>query len=222
MDLYSILVPIHLIGFAFGVGGATASDLVFLRSIRNGKISKDEFNLIKTVSAVVWASVVLLLASGLGLLMLGYFQTGEHLPRLYAGYFQVKVLAFAVLIANGIVFHKYVFPLMRKSRVSFRSPAMKKKYPLFAVTGAISITSWYSAFLLATFGRFLGDFSFLTVLSWYVLLIIMAFGGAYTVISLYAQNKGPVIERIEQAAVRVAVAAIFAALFFGAYIVFLA
>ncbi len=194
MDLQTILVTLHLIGFAFGVGGATSSDLVFLRAIKNGKISRDEFNIIKTLSTIVWASVVLLLVSGAALMAWQQYQIGE-VPRFGWSFFQLKMVAFAAVVINGIVFHYLVFPQFKKAiGKSFRSAAMKMKYPLFAITGAVSIVSWYTAFFMVAFGRFFIDFSFIALLSGYVTIVAAAAVGAYIVISLYGSGKGEIVE----------------------------
>lgn len=221
MDLQTILVTLHLIGFAFGVGGATSSDVVFLRAIRNGKVSRDEYNIIKTLSSVVWASVVLLLTSGAMLMALQQYEIGD-VPRFGWSFFQLKMVAYAFVIANGIVFHFMVFPLIRNSiGKSFRTQSMKRKYGLFAITGAVSIVSWYTAFLLVAFGRFFIEYSFSALLAGYLTLIAAAAIGAYSVIKLYGDGKGALVDDIKKALIR---AALFVALFAviaSAYIIFL-
>lgn len=221
MDLQTILVTIHLIGFAFGVGGATASDLVFLRSISNGKVSKDQYQLIKTVSSVVWASVVILLVSGTALMALQQFEIGE-VPRFGWSFFQLKLVAFFMAVANGTVFHFFVFPSLKKSvGKSFRTLKMRAKYPLFAVTGAVSIVSWYTAFIMVAFGRFFNEFSFITLLSGYIALIVFASIGAYMTIMLYALGKGDLIERTEKYLMRFLLAGLALVFLVALYILFL-
>jgi|AntRauTorcE11897_2_1112592.scaffolds.fasta_scaffold00062_25 hypothetical protein len=194
MDLHIILVTLHAIGFAFGVGGATSSDLVFLRSIKNGSVSRDEYNLIKTLSTVVWTSVALLVVSGVALMALQQYEIGE-VPRYQWSWFQLKVLAFFFIVVNGLVFHFGVFPVVRRSiGKSFRSNKMKRRYPLFAITGAVSIVSWYGAFLLVAFGRILIDYSFFTLLAGYIAAICFGAVGAYSVIKLYGDGKSDVVD----------------------------
>lgn len=220
MDLQTVLVALHLIGFAFGVGGATSSDLVFLRAIKNGKISRDEFNIIKTLSTIVWASVVLLLVSGAALMAWQQYQVGE-VPRFGWSFFQLKMVAFAAVVINGIVFHFLVFPQFKKAiGKSFRSAAMKVKYPLFAITGAVSIVSWYTAFFMAVFGRFFIDFSFIALLSGYMIAVAAAAAGAYVVISLYGNDKGEIVEAGKRILVKSLLLSSLFFLFVSVYVLF--
>lgn len=198
MDLHTLLFVVHMLGFAFGIGGATASDLIFLRTIKDGKVSKDEYNIIKTVSTVVWASVALLLISGTAMIALGYLHTGS-VPALGYSYFQVKMTVFVIIVFNGIIFHTKVFPLLKEAiGGSFRSDKFRKKYWLFGLTGGISIASWYSAFLLAAFSRLLIEYSYLLLFSVYALLVAGAAFSAYSVLNLYAKGQGELIEKIKK------------------------
>lgn len=221
MDVHTILVTVHLIGFAFGVGGATVSDLVFLKSIRNGKVSKDQYQLIKTVSSVVWASVAILLVSGTALMALQQFEIGQ-VPRFGWSFFQLKMVAFFAAVLNGIVFHFLVFPSIKKSvGKSFRTSAMKRRYPLFALTGAISVVSWYTAFLMVAFGRFFIEFPFTLLLAGYLAAIAGAFVGAYSVIRLYGDGKGALVDTGKAVLIKLSLAVLSLIFAASVYILFL-
>ncbi len=221
MDLQTILVTLHLIGFAFGVGGATASDLVFLKSIKNGTVSKDQYGMIKTVSSVVWASVVILLVSGTALMALQQYEIGE-VPRFGWSFFQLKLVAFFAAVANGIVFHYLVFPSLKKSvGKSFRTKAMKLKYPLFAITGAVSIVSWYTAFLMVAFSRFFIEYPFSWLLTGYLAAIVGATIGAFAVIWLYGNNYGHIVDRGKKLLVQSGLIVFLLAFLFALYVLFI-
>ena len=189
MDLYTILITLHLMGFAFGLGGATASDMVFVRSTSGGKVSKDSYKIIKTLSILVWTSVALLIVSGASLMLLELSRLGE-VPRLEWSFFQLKVLAFSFLVVNGIVFHKYVFPYLGTTvGKSFHAKAVREKYPMFAFTGAVSIVSWYTAFFMVAFSRFFIDYSFTLLVTGYFMLISIAAIGAYLMLNWEAEKR---------------------------------
>lgn len=220
MDLQTILVTIHLIGFAFGVGGATASDVVFLKSIKNGIVSKDQYDMIKTVSLVVWASVVILLVSGTALMALQQYQIGE-VPRFGWSFFQLKLVAFFAAVSNGIIFHYLVFPLLRKSvGKSFRSKKMKLKYPLFAITGAVSIVSWYTAFLMVAFGGFFIDYPFSWLLTGYLAAVAGAAVGAFAVIWMYGNGYGKLVDRGKAMLLKAGLGLFFGLFLFALYVLF--
>ncbi len=201
MEITNILVTLHLIGFAFGVGGATVSDMVFLRSVRDNRLTQDKFNIIKTISKVVWTSVILLLLSGIALVALEYQANNGSVPRFDWVFFQLKMTAFAALIINGIIFHSVVFPSMKKTiGRPFFSEAIKHRLWMFAVTGAISITSWYTAFLAVAFGRFLADYSYLLLLNVYLLLIAGGAASAYFVLHMYSRDKAHIAAKAKRLA----------------------
>lgn len=189
MDLHTVLVTFHLMGFAFGLGGATASDMVFVRSTSGGKVSKDSYKIIKTLSILVWTSVALLIVSGASLILLELSRLGE-VPRFGWSFFQLKVLAFTFLVANGVVFHKYVFPYLGTTvGKSFHAKKVREKYPMFAFTGAISIVSWYTAFLMVAFSRVFIDYSFTFLLTGYFMLISLASMGAFLMLNWEAEKR---------------------------------
>lgn len=190
MDIHTILILFHLLGFAFGVGGATASDLTFVRSTKGGSVSLSEYNIIKTLSRLIWASVIILVLSGSGLMWLEYANTGS-LERLSWSFFQIKLIAFAILVINGLVFHSYVFPLLKSTLgQSFIDEAIKRKYWLFALTGAISIVSWYTAFLSVALSTLFNQLPLLLLLTGYLLLIAGGAMSAFAVLHKHAAESG--------------------------------
>lgn len=190
MEIYSLLFAIHMLGFAFGLGGATVSDVVFVRSVKDGNVTESEYNIIKSISKVVWTSVALLLLSGAALLWWQYYQTGAA-PRLGYSYFQVKLTAFAILVVNGLFFHTRVFPFLESTiGYSFRLPEIRARYGMFAFTGGVSVASWYSAFILAAFGRLLIEYPYPFLFNIYALIVLGAGAMAYLVLNKHADESG--------------------------------
>ncbi|CAN5898199.1 hypothetical protein BH24BAC1_BH24BAC1_15330 [soil metagenome] len=150
--MHTTLLLFHLLGLALGVGGATASDMLFIRSVYNRKVSADQFLLIRTLSLLVMVGLVLVVLSGLGFLILVWVNEGE-MPVLRSSHFQTKMVAVFFLIINGIAFHSIVFKFLKK-HVDTVMPQdlLGERIWVLALTGAVSITSWYGAFLLGFFG----------------------------------------------------------------------
>ncbi len=143
MPLEGLLIVAHVVGAAIGVGAATASDSVFMRSIRNRRVSSEQFVLIRSVSDVVLAGMALVAVTGIGLLVLN--------PELIAqAKFQAKMLAVVALLANGVVFHVWVFPFLKAHRDTWlgeETLTLGRRW-LFAAAGAVSAVSWYTALIL--------------------------------------------------------------------------
>lgn len=147
MPWEGMLVVAHVVGAALGVGAATASDSVFIRSIRNRRVSSEQFVLLRSVSDVVLVGMGLVALTGMGLLLLNPELIGE-------AKFLTKMLAVVTLLANGLVFHLWIFPYLKQHRDSWlgeESLTAGRRW-LFAGAGAVSAVSWYTALILGASG----------------------------------------------------------------------
>ena len=171
MEPVALLVIVHVIGTIIAVGGATMSDALFFRSIKNRSISRDEYDLLHEAGKVIWGGLALAIISGLGLVVLEYLSAGR-VARLGLGFFQLKVLLVGIIIVNGVVFHTRVLPFVKKHLATdMRERKFVNKYWLFALTGSISIVSWWSVVLLALINPAL---SFWYLLNLYLVAVVFA------------------------------------------------
>lgn len=146
MDLQIVLVIAHIIGVALGVGGATVSDIFFIRILRTKVINEFEFQNLRVLSRIVWAGITILILSGLSLLWLMHENTGA-IGILNSPRFLAKLTLVAVVTLNGFIFHFYVFPKLKQC--IDQKHALAKNTWLLAITGATSGASWYSIVLIA-------------------------------------------------------------------------
>ncbi len=180
MDLYSVLLSVHIIGIALGVGGATVSDVLFLQSIKNKKISADEFASLQAVSKIVWVGFLILLFSGAGMIIFSLIKIGSA-PMLLLPRFQAKLIIALIIFINGLVFHFLSIPFLRKNiNMSWESESITSKLPLFSIGGGISIVSWYSAFILGSLRGI--DLPLLFILNIYGILVAGAILVGYFVL----------------------------------------
>lgn len=146
-----LLVIVHLIGVALGVGGATITDILFFKFLKDFRISHEENDILHTVSQVIWFALALLIVSGIGL----YLPEASALNQ--TPKFLAKVFAILIIILNGAFLNLIVSPKL--VRISFgqkhehQTGELKKLRKLAFALGAVSITSWYSALILATLPR---------------------------------------------------------------------
>ena len=85
LDQKTIFTIIHILGVAIGAGGAYVSDMIFMSSIRDQKISKTEMRFLTLGSIFVWAGLVTLIASGIGILLTdteGYLSSSKFLANM--------------------------------------------------------------------------------------------------------------------------------------------
>lgn len=165
-----LLVVLHLLGMALGVGAATITDIFFFKFLRNYKITEPEADIMKTLSHVIWFALGLLVVSGLGL----YLPESNFLND--SSKFIVKIIGVAVLIVNGFFLNVLIQP--RLVHISFNEPHPHRPGELHVLRklsfalGAISISSWYFVFVLGALRRI--KVEFLDLFLGYVLLLLGA------------------------------------------------
>lgn len=143
---YQYLIMFHLLGAAIGVGSATVADILFIKFIKDFRISEMEASVLKTISQVIWLALAVIVLSGIGL----FLSHAEDL--LDNAKFLVKMIVVAVIIANGAFLNLVVTPkLVEMSFKEGMGLGLDKfrfeRRAAFAM-GAVSLTSWYATFIL--------------------------------------------------------------------------
>lgn len=170
MDISVFITLFHIIGVALGVGGATVSDLLFFRALADKRISRDEFALLHTLGYILWAGLIILFLSGVSFVTYQLVLTGSS-TYLVSDWFWAKMTIVFVLFCNALMMHMKVFPFMTAHLDAPLSYAnMHDKFVLLAITGTLSITSWYSAMILGVTRGF--DFSYGLIINTYALVVI--------------------------------------------------
>lgn len=142
-----VILIIHLVGIALGLGGATFTDVFFFKFLRDLKISRDEAAILRTISQVIWFGLAVLILSGIGLYLgdvAGYNQSSKFL---------MKMVVVAVILVNGAFLNLKITPHL--IHISFGDDPMKspkqelrrERRVAFAL-GGVSFVSWYSALIL--------------------------------------------------------------------------
>lgn len=175
----SLWLTLHLFAMVLGLGGATYSDILLIRFLKDLKISHKEAEIIRTMSKAILVGIVLAFISGVMLFI------PEQARLLESGKFLAKVVIFSVLVINGFLLHHLVLPkLVHFSFLKdhhFGSGIVTLRHVGF-VMGAISLVSWYAVFLLGSFKDV--PFSVGQLLTAYGLVLV----GAIT-IALFLERK---------------------------------
>jgi len=165
--MYEIFLTLHLIGVILGAGSALVSDALFFGVIRDRNINTTELKMLSLVSRLVWIGLALLLISGIVMLVLGNFVLlGE--PS-----FQMKMLLVALIIINGILFHKQHLPFLKKMvKVKNLEDDIsdnlsdRRHFKYMFVSGALSMISWLAVIILGSMRSI--DLSFVSLLLIYL------------------------------------------------------
>lgn len=184
MDIKTILGILHIVGVAIGVGGATISDIFFIRILKSKRITKEQFADLEVLSKVVWAGVTVLLVSGIAFLWRMYATSGS-IGILNSDKFLVKLVIVGIIVLNGLVFRYKIFPKIKS--VIDEKNGLKRYMNLFAITGAISITSWYTIVIYSMIRGVTQSFA--VWLGLYIAAVVIAVQVARMVISYLLSDK---------------------------------
>lgn len=147
VEVKTLLLIVHLLGLALGVGGALISDAIFFRAIRDWRISKTEMEFVHLGGVAVSIGLGLLILSGLAMFSL------DMERYLASTKFMAKMAVVAILAANAVLLHKLHIPHMArisKKGISTRTGFAKSR-TLVLASGVVSVVSWLSAMVLGAF-----------------------------------------------------------------------
>lgn len=188
--LYTPIVMLHLVGFALGVGGATVSDILFLKFLKDFKIDVRENKVLKIMSQIIWFGLLLIIISGIGL----YLPRAEEL--LQSSKFLLKMVVVAVIVVNGALLNLLVSPRLMQISIDYMDPekptvlrvGQVNSFRKFSFAlGAISFGSWYTALILGVLDRI--PLPFIQLLGIYIGIIIILVIGSQIFERLYTHQK---------------------------------
>lgn len=164
------LLLIHLSGLALGLGAVTITDIFFMKFLKDFRVSEGEADILNTILQVAWFGLAVLVLGGGGLYL------GDGAAPESFGVFGVKIIAVLVIILNGAVLNFIVQPRLVKislrERHAHAAGELHRGRKLAYALGAVSLVSWYAAFILSILDSL--PFSFGVLLAVY----FAALGGA--------------------------------------------
>jgi hypothetical protein len=133
MDIYVLLVIVHVAGTILGVGGATMIEIALTKSLRDGTLSQDERAILGPTYTVVRVGLALALLSGFGFLIL--YKFGGQAFQLYDPTLWVKLIAVIVIAVNALLLQAHKISLYWGSALSFVSWWLAAILGIFLTTG---------------------------------------------------------------------------------------
>ncbi|MGP9821175.1 hypothetical protein ACTZWW_14260 [Salinarimonas sp. NSM] len=145
MDPKTLLLTLHVLGVAFGVGGVVMLDVAILKRLR-APVGAGDRALVDHVAVFVRLGLVLLWASGMGILATAPGGPAEVItnPKV-----QAKLVIVVVLTLNAALVESLALPLVagNRGRPLLHGVAPARRAIAIAA-GAVSCTSWAAAFVL--------------------------------------------------------------------------
>lgn len=165
-----LIVLLHAIAAAIGVGAVTITDIFFFRFLKDYRISHDEAATMQTLSNVIWFALGLLVLTGIGLFV------PDSVVLLAKSKFVMKMLLVLILIINGTLLNLVVHP--RLVDISFGESHVHHPGELHHLRklayafGGISMVTWYAVFILGSlrnvplpFGHLFGIYAVLVTIA---------------------------------------------------------
>lgn len=139
-----IFTIIHVASMSFGLVCASLCDLFFFKFLKDYKISKFEKEILDFLSNVMWISLFIVGISGIAL----FVPNSEKF--LNSSKFLLKGIVVTAIILNGLFLNLIISPRLKD--IDFAKKYSKTKFKKIGfVLGAVSIISWWSAFILGSF-----------------------------------------------------------------------
>ena len=164
IGLHTAYLLFFSIALGLGLGASALSYVLFLFSGNDGKISRDEFKMLKVSRIVVWIAILFYGFSGLGLFTLAY----ESMVEL--GIFYATMTVAGILIGNELAFTLRHLPRIRNLHdegVSLDAFVLE--------SGAVSAVSWvFLMFHHAIYRTDIGYFAFMALYAVVVALVTLA------------------------------------------------
>ena len=155
---------------AIGLGSSTVTNVLFLKFLKDLRISSDESAVLKIVSQVTWFALGLLVISGAGIFL------PQAEKWLSSSVFLLMSVVLVIIILVEAVLYLKVAP--RLMRVSFGEEHEHMKGELHYarrmafILSATAIVSWYAFFVLKSIGAL--PFDFKTILIAYIIILIIS------------------------------------------------
>lgn len=166
----TIIIVLHALAGAIGLGAATVGDIFFFRFLKDYRISENEKATMGIISNIIWFALGMIVITGVGL----------FLPRaieiLSSTNFLIKIVGIVVLVVNAVVLNLIISPKLTsitfEERIDHGIKNLHATRRLAFALGATSISSWYVVFILGVLPTITTPFY--RAFFFYVLLLCVA------------------------------------------------
>lgn len=167
---HSVVLVSHIIGAVVGVGAVTVTDYFHLIGLKKKSLERKMLFVYPLLGRMVIWAIVLVTLTGIILLL-------NKPVLLQSSLFQLKMALFLVILINGFVLHKKVYPHVIKCVLNDKGTCPIHVLWISSISGTISVVTWYATLILALTKQF--AYTVKTFLVYYFLALIVVFLIAY-------------------------------------------
>ena len=165
----TLVIYAHLLAACVSIGTLLLQDLALWRS-RYRVLTQDEINSLRNTANIVFIALVVLWATGSGLVTMGYFENPEFFSnqKIWA-----KISVVIILSLNGVFLHFYSFPKIVGNKAILQLPSADQKW--IGCSGALSTVSWLFACYLGIARTWNYSVDYSSIMLLYAGLVFFAF-----------------------------------------------
>ncbi|OGF78184.1 hypothetical protein A2W54_03710 [Candidatus Giovannonibacteria bacterium RIFCSPHIGHO2_02_43_13] len=146
-EIATVIELVRVLGFVFGIGGATAVLFLFHKFLNNRDIDESEARSVKGISELIWFGLFLTLLGQFAL-----FAADAGAPEFPAIFFIQTTALFIATISGAvlmIIFAPFLsaIPFNEEERSRTHPSLNSLRKPMFIV-GSVALSSWYFAFII--------------------------------------------------------------------------
>lgn len=145
VELKSIIFGLHVFALSLGFGGTIFSTILFYKFLKDYRIEKHEFLILKQLGQLVWLGLGLLIVTGFAL----YIPEASLLndsPR-----FILKIMLVGIVLANGLFYNLFIMPhitVIPFRQLLVRHKSLRDVRKLAFALGAVAVVTWFYIFAL--------------------------------------------------------------------------
>lgn len=137
-----LIVFVYSLASAVGVGAATLSVVLFVRSIKKCNLSPKEADFLSTIAMVVWGALATVVIATAGLAI------PQEFSFFYSSALVLKMLAIGCIALAGWLITFYLQPRVIGAWYTTDSPRESLLHKSILVAGSVALVSWYTVFFL--------------------------------------------------------------------------
>ena len=194
MLILTVIKVIHLVAIVMGLGGAFLLDITILTRGVIRPVSQFTIHQAEVLSRFVSAGLMLLWASGVGLIWVNYMSKTEYLTnqKLWA-----KFVIVLILTINGVVIHNKIMPFLKASvGKPLFTGITRRSLAFLTFVGSVSFVSWTVPLILGV----ASELNYVTPI-WIILLFyVTAVVGVWSILYAVMRSIRKIQDAIRKAA----------------------
>ena len=155
----------HVVAVVFGMGAALVSDVLFSFFSKDKRLTRTEISVLSVLARIVTISLVVIALSGV---VIFFSDSAKYLASTK---FMAKMSILGVLVINGYVLHRYIWPHLLNKSFFFAKRERFARVTAF-LCGAISVVSWLSVCVLGVLDGV--PYAYGTIMALYVGILLVA------------------------------------------------